>query len=108
MEAVLSPEYNTLTAPTPAPSSYARKLKANLAYERAERLGPVPTPPRPKRNVQVSYTEAVTGKKKRTSLPTRNDKNNLDQRLNQLHIATTNHTKSAVETMEMKMDRLLH
>lgn len=101
---MLSDDFDRITA-TPITTPYANQFKSTLARLKLERgTETPPTPARQKRNVIISYREATRGKKKRTSSPERTDPGELDQRLNQLHLATTNHTKSTVEILEHKLE----
>lgn len=101
---ILSADFERITA-TPITTPYAIKFKSTLALLKLERETETPpTPTRQKQNVIISDSKATQGKKKRTSSPERTETGDLDQRLNQLHLATTNHTKSAVEILEHKLE----
>lgn len=104
VQEILSDDFDRIRT-TSTITSYASKFKSNLALLKLEQGTDTPPPPaRLKRNVIISYSEATQAKKVRTSSPERIGTGDLDQRLNQLHLATTSHTKSAVEILEHKLE----
>lgn len=93
-------------------SQYVRELNAEYAYEKTEIMGGgYMAPPRQrKKNVRLSYEEAVSGKKTRTRSPTPTD-DNMEQRLSQVHLAATKYStdtlalvKKQIEEMEIKIN----
>lgn len=108
VEKILSPEIDRMIT-TPVLTNYAKSFKVILATS-WETRGPTapPSPQRQKRNAKTPYNEITQGKKICTASPERTTHDDINQRLNQLHLAAMTHTKSSIEVLEQRLETVIN